>query len=48
LPYEKQENILKYLKGQDGVSLRQIARVTGFTVNKVLKEKRIANKRTVP
>jgi putative transposase len=37
LPYEKQENILKYLKGQDGVSLRQISRITGFNVNKVFK-----------
>lgn len=37
LSNEKQVNILKYLKNQDGISMRQISRITGFTVNKVFK-----------
>ena len=37
LSYEKQISILKYLKNQDGISMRQISRITGFTVNKIFK-----------
>ncbi|MGB2783534.1 MAG: hypothetical protein WBC45_06290 [Atribacterota bacterium] len=32
-----QDKVLKYLKGLDGCSLRQVARLTGFTVNKIFK-----------
>ncbi|WP_202906790.1 transposase [Abyssisolibacter fermentans] len=37
LPIENQMEILKYLKKQEAITLRQIARITGFTVNKVFK-----------
>ena len=32
-----QDKVLKYLKGLDGCSLRQVSRLTGFTVNKIFK-----------
>jgi len=32
-----QDKVLKYLKELDGCSLRQVARLTGFTVNKIFK-----------
>jgi len=32
-----QDKILKYLKELDGCSLRQVSRLTGFTVNKIFK-----------
>jgi putative transposase len=38
LPSEKletQAEVLKYLKGLDGASLRQLSRLTGFTANKI-------------
>ena len=31
------DKILKYLKELDGCSLRQVSRLTGFTVNKIFK-----------
>jgi len=31
------KKVLKYLKGLDGCSLRQVSRLTGFTVNKIFK-----------
>jgi putative transposase len=34
---ETQAEILKYLKEQQGASLRQLSRMTGFTVHKILK-----------
>ncbi len=37
LSYEKQINILKYLKNQNDISIRQISRITGLTVHKVFK-----------
>lgn len=33
--FENQKEILKYLKDLDGVSLRQLSRLTGLTVNKI-------------
>jgi putative transposase len=36
-PPKTQTEILKYLKGLDGSSLRQISRLTGFTVNKIFR-----------
>jgi hypothetical protein len=32
-----QDKVLKYLKELDGCSLRQVSRLTGFTVNKIFK-----------
>jgi len=32
-----QDKVLKYLKELDGCSLRQVARLTGFTVNKIFR-----------
>ena len=32
---ETQTEVLKYLKGLDGISLRQLSRLSGFTVNKI-------------
>jgi len=32
-----QTEVLKYLKKLDGSSLRQLSRLTGFTVNKIFK-----------
>ncbi len=32
---ETQVEVLKYLKGLDGASLRQLSRLTGFAVNKI-------------
>jgi len=34
---DEQMNIVQWMKQLDGVSLRQIARITGLTVNKVFK-----------
>ncbi|HCF70510.1 MAG TPA: transposase [Syntrophomonas sp.] len=34
-PQKTQAEVLKYLKELDGTSLRQISRLTGFTVNKI-------------
>jgi len=36
-PAITQDKVLKYLKELDGCSLRQVARLTGFTVNKIFK-----------
>jgi len=36
-PQKTQEEVLKYLKELDGSSLRQISRLTGFTVNKIFR-----------
>ena len=35
LPKDKQTEIIIYLKKQDGISLRQIARIAGLTVNRI-------------
>ena len=32
-----QDKVLKYLKEKDGCSLRQVSRLTGFTVNKIFR-----------
>lgn len=37
LPKDKQSEIIIYLKKQDGISLRQIARIAGLTVNRIYK-----------
>ncbi len=34
---ETQAEVLKYLKGLDGISLRQLSRLTGFTVSRIYK-----------
>ena len=34
---ETQKGVLKYLKEQEGASLRQLSRLTGFTVNKIFR-----------
>ncbi|MTI58373.1 hypothetical protein, partial [Geosporobacter ferrireducens] len=34
-PQKSQIEVLKYLKELDGSSLRQLSRLTGFTVNKI-------------
>jgi len=36
-PTITQDKVLKYLKELDGCSLRQVSRLTGFTVNKIFK-----------
>jgi REP element-mobilizing transposase RayT len=36
-PAIMQDKVLKYLKELDGCSLRQVSRLTGFTVNKIFK-----------
>jgi REP element-mobilizing transposase RayT len=37
VPSQKQAEVLKYLKELDGSSLRQLSRLTGFTVNKIFR-----------
>jgi len=37
VPKITQDKVLKYLKELDGCSLRQVSRLTGFTVNKIFK-----------
>jgi len=36
-PTIMQDKVSKYLKGLDGCSLKQVSRLTGFTVNKIFK-----------
>ena len=36
-PTITQDKVLKYLKELDGCSLRQVSRLTGFTVNKIFR-----------